>query len=147
MSRKVAAALIVALALASAGRGGGERVELVSRAQAVRRLEVACLAGQRAAQARLHGSHDRTAFFAALRANMETIVDRVGDVEPSRPARSAFDAYEATLRTRLDALAHVTAARSANLQKAISAQRTTYEAADRRAHEAIVALGARHVCV
>lgn len=145
MRRKVAAALVVALALA--GCGGGERTEIVSRAMAVKRLEAACLAGQRAANARMRHARDRTELVLAVRANMETILDRVGNVEPTGSARRAFDAYKATLTARVEAADRIAAADSSDFQRAIARERHLLDTSYTRGHEAISALGARHICI
>jgi hypothetical protein len=147
MRRKVAAALVVALALALVGCGGSEKTEVVSRAQAVTRLEAACLAGQRAARARLHGTTDKTVFVAALRENLRTIMDRVGNLETTGSAKADFDAFKATVRTRLDALDRIADADRSDWPRLMSSERRTMEVATNRAHVAIVGLRARHVCV
>jgi hypothetical protein len=145
--RRTAAALVAALTLALAGCGGSERAEIVSQAVAVKRLEAACLAGQRAARAELGGSTSRAAFFAALRANMETILHRMDRVEPTGRARRNWDAYKDTLTTRLDALARITAADRSDWERLIAADRSRFETVSADAYRAIMGLGARHVCV
>ncbi|HEU4703725.1 MAG TPA: hypothetical protein VFS37_14685 [Conexibacter sp.] len=147
MRRKVAAALVVALALALAGCGGSEKPEVVSRAEAVQRLEAACRAGQRAARTRLGGRPDATAFVFAMRDNLDTIVDRVGNVEVSGGGDADFAAYMRTVQRRLDAIDTITEADRSDWQSAIAAERRTFETATDAAHEAIVGLGAWHLCV
>lgn len=147
MRRKVAAALVAALACALAGCGGGERTEVVSRAVAIKRLEAACLAGQRATQAQMRGARDRTDAVLAVRANLQTILDRVGDLEPSGSARRDFDAYKASVKARLEAADRIAEADRSDFARAVARERRLLDASYVRGREAIVALRAAHVCI
>lgn len=155
MHRKVAAALVAALALALASCGGSQsqrtetvvRAATVSRAQVISRLEAACLAGQDAAQREAHAATRKAAFLKAIIANLRTIRDMVEPLETTGSAKAAFDAYKETVRTRLDTFERIASAHGAEQQRLIIASRPAIGAAGHRAHEAIVALGARHVCV
>lgn len=146
MRRTIATATIVALALALASCGGSEKTETVSKRNAVGRLEAACLAGQQAGRKQFEGRGGRMAYLDAIRVNLETIQDRLKDVEVSGRRKADFNAYKATLQKRLDAIARIRSASSSERQRVIVAERPTISTAGTDAHEAIVRLGARHVC-
>jgi hypothetical protein len=147
MQRKVAAALVAALALGLAGCGGGQETETVSRAEAISRLEAACLAGTRAARREAQQGSGMTMFLAATAANLKAIEEKIGDLEASGSAKASFDAYKDTVRTRIERLERIVSADRADQPALMRAARSEIAAASLRARDAIFALGARHVCI
>jgi len=147
MHRKVAAALVVALALALASCGGGQKTETVSRAQLISRLEAACLAGQREARRQMREGGGEVAFAQAILANLKTISDKVANLETTGPEKALFDTYKATLPTRIEALEKIVSADRGDRQHVIETQRVVIGAAGSKGHDAFLRLGARHFCV
>ena len=147
MHRKLAAALVAVLALGLASCGGTRRTETVSRAEAVSRLEAACIAGAREGRRHWHPGESHVTYVKAIIAEMKTISDQVGNIEASGPARAAFEAYKATLRARIDAAERIASADQADVRQAMKAAEPAISAGSIRAHAAIVRLGARHICI
>lgn len=144
MQRKAAAALVAALVLALAGCGGTETTT-VGRAEAVKRLEAACLAGTQAGSEVARKGHSAATFARAYQANLQTVLDKLDHVEASGAAKADFDAYKETVRTRVEAFERILAAGAD--QQTISTQRPRIDAAGRTAFAAIRRLHARHVCI
>jgi hypothetical protein len=147
MHRTVAAALVAALALALASCGSGEKTETVSRAQLVHRLDAACVAAQRQARTQMRGRSGQTAFAEAIRATLQTVEDRVGNLDTAGSARADFKSYLATVRVRIDALERILSADAADQQGLIARERDVIGPAGSRAHELVVRLGADHICL
>lgn len=147
MHRKVAAALVVALAHGLAGCGGGQKTETVSRAQLISRLESACLAGQREARQRLRGRMGQIIYAKAIIAELKTIDDRVGNLETTGSEKALFDTYKASLPTRIEALEKIVAADRADRPQVIKTQALVIGPAGRKGNVAFRRLGARHVCL
>jgi DNA repair exonuclease SbcCD ATPase subunit len=147
MHRKVAVALVAALALGLAGCGGGQKTETVSRAELISRLEAACRAGQREARRQMQADRGQAAFIQAILANLKTINDEVGNLETSGAAKPLFDTYKRTLPTRIEALEKIASADSADRQQVIKAQRVVIGAAGEKGHAAFLQIGARHICI
>jgi hypothetical protein len=142
MRRKVAAALVVALAVVGCGGSG---TTTVSGAQAVRRLEAACQAGTLEAQKVARSGAGRDNAAKAVRAKLETILGRIDKLETSGAAKADFDTYKDTVRRRLDGLKRIASADDE--QKAFAAEQPAMEAAGQRALAAMTRLGATHVCI
>jgi len=147
MHRMVAAALVAALALVLASCGGGEKTQTVSRAEVVRRLESACRAGQREAVRQNQGRRGPIAFANAAHANLETVLDQIGDLETTGRSRADFDAYKAAVRVRLPALERIISADGADRQRVIAREEAIIRPATARGYDAIGRLGAEHVCL
>jgi hypothetical protein len=142
MHRKVAAALVAALALAVAGCGGSE--ETLTRAQLVRRIETACREAQRAAQEEIRaarGSEDQQSFIAALLAGQKVQMDALDDVDATGAAKADFEAFKEGVQARVDAVERVSSADRADFQRAMSAAQPEAEAASRKVEAAARSLG------
>jgi hypothetical protein len=147
MRRKVAAALAAVLVLGLASCGGSQRTETVSRAQVVSRLEAACVAGAREGKRHWQARDGRVAYVEAIVVEMKTIMDQVEHLETTGRAKADFDAYKATLRTRIAAAERITSADAADVPQAVRAAEPAISAGSLRGHAAIVRLGARHICI
>lgn len=145
MYRTVAAALVVALALALASCGGSGTTT-VTRAELVRRLETTCLAAQDVTREQMHGQRTATAFLHAIIANQKYVLKHVGNLETSGPSKAVFDRYKDTVRQRLAALERVASASRADYPRVLAKERLVIGATGPRSFEALVALGAKHVC-
>jgi hypothetical protein len=144
MQRKAGAALLAGLALVIGGCGG-TGTTTVGRAEAVRRLEAACVAGGHAGRI-APGKHDAETVARAYQADLRTIADKLDHVEATGAAKADLDAYKAAAHTRLDAFKRILAAGTDDRQT-IAAERPRIEAAGRAGFAAIRRLGARHVCI
>jgi hypothetical protein len=141
MHRKVAAALVAALALAVASCGGSE--ETLTGAQLVRRIETACKEGQRegAKQARAARGSDQAAFVAALLAGQKTEMAALDDVNTSGAAKADFEAFKQGVQARIDAIERVNSADRADYERTLRAAKGPAEAASRKVQEAARSLG------
>jgi hypothetical protein len=141
MYRTVAAALVAVLALGVASCGGSGTTTL-TRAELVRRVEVACREGQRASQKVTRASAGgRSAFIQAILASQRTVMDRLEDLEASDAAKTDFAAFKSGVQTRLSLIQRVASADSGDQQRAMEAVRAKAEAATRRVTEAARRLG------
>jgi hypothetical protein len=143
MHRKVAAALVAVLALGIASCGGSEQTTL-TRAELVRRVELACREGQLEGQRQTRasrGANDRSTFIEAVLASQRTIMDKVDDFTASGAAKTDFDTFKAGLQTRLDGIERIASADRADQQRMIRAEQARLEAAGRRIQEAARDLG------
>jgi len=147
MYRTIAAALVAALTVALASCGGTETTT-VSRAELVHRLETACLAGQRVTHEHLHGGRPRNAteFLNAIITSQRFVLKRIGNLETRGPAKAVFDGLKDIMRRRLAALERVASAPRADFQRMVAQERPRIDVGT-RTHAALVALGARHVCM
>jgi hypothetical protein len=100
MHRKVAAALLAALALGVASCGGSEAQ--LTRAQLLRRIDVACRHGQATSQKEMRGGRGAKDFVSAIVAGQHTVMDELGDLNPPDAAKGTFDAFKQSLQDRLD---------------------------------------------
>jgi hypothetical protein len=146
MHRKVAAALVAALALALASCGGSEKTETVSRAQLISRLEATCLAGQREGKKQAQGSSGQEAFLKAVLADQKYVLDRVGNVEATGSAKADFDTYKDAVQRQVDLLERLASADRADLPRAVRAMQPQLEAVSTRARSSLVRLDAERVC-
>lgn len=145
MHRTVAAALVAALALALASCGGAE-TKTVSRAELVHRLETACLAGQRLTFA-AHRPRDPRAYLDIYITDQKYVLKRVGNLETTGPAKAVFDGFKDLMRRRLAALERIVSSSRADFWRVTAQERPLIYASGPKAHAALVALGARHVCI
>lgn len=141
MHRKVAATLVAVLAFGIASCGGSE--ETLTRAELVRRVELACRQGQQEAQkaARAARGDDGGAFFEGLLAGQKAVMDRIDDFTASGAAKADFEALKDGIQVRLDAIEDVVAADRADRERAIRSVQADVEAASRRAAAAARRLG------
>lgn len=149
MHRTVAAALVAVLALGIASCGGGEAA--LTRAQLVRKIELACREAQRQSQRRINaitGSSNRSreAFITAIVDGQRAQLERVEDLHPSDAVRAQFETFKTGLKQRLDAFAQLESVNGANLQRAIEAASRATEAITSRVQEAAARLGVK-TCV
>lgn len=142
MHRKVAAALVAALALGVASCGESGRT--LTRAELVRQVEAACRQGQQETQqkARASGRSESTAtFLAAILAGQRVIVARIKDLNGAGEAKSEFADFKQGVQQRLDLFQRVQSAGSAGVLRAIRAVQAETEAITRRVHDAATRLG------
>jgi hypothetical protein len=142
MHRKVAAAVAAALALGIVGCGGSE--ETLSRAELVKRVELACREGQRAGQRQTRAAGnagDRAAFVNAIVASQKVVVERIDDLSGSGAAKADFDSFKEAVRARLEGIEQIAAADPADQQRVVREHQTEIEGATRRAVEAARRLG------
>jgi len=107
MHRKVAAAIIAALALAVASCGGSETTNL-ERPELIRRVELACRDAGRASERQSRA--DSSNPYEAMRAGQKILVARLERLDGSGDTKDAFNAYKDGVRARLDALEKVASA-------------------------------------
>jgi hypothetical protein len=142
MHRKVAAAFAAALALGVGGCGGSEAQ--LTRAQLVRRIEVACRQGQRETQTQMRssrGSNDGTAFLDAILAGQNAVMDKIGDLNAPAAAQADYDAVKKGMEQRIELVKRVQSAGRAGLQRAMAAVQPQADAATRRVQAATRRLG------
>lgn len=136
MFRKVAAALVAALALGVASCGGGE--ETLTRAELVRKIEVACREGQKQAEAtaraRRGAREAASGLIAAVLANQQSVEKSIEDLDPPDAAKDDFDAFKQGVQERVDTLRSIST--SDNARDAIQRVQSTFEAITRRVQQA-----------
>lgn len=101
MHRKVAAALVAALALGVASCGSSD--EPLTRAELVRQVEAACAQGQRQAEAAQRESRSSVtgdAFLTSLIAGQRTVSARIADIDPPDELSDDFDAFKQNIEAR-----------------------------------------------
>ncbi|MGN6189618.1 MAG: hypothetical protein ACTHOE_12025 [Conexibacter sp.] len=131
MHRKVAAAIVAVLVLAVAGCGGTETTTL-SKAALVRRVELACRAGQSKAEQFLRADGRSENPFAGLQAGQRIVIEKIEKLEGSGSAKADFDTFKEALRARLDAVNKVVAAPRADKVRVLrSVQREAIAAGTR----------------
>jgi hypothetical protein len=142
MHRKVAAALVAALALAVASCGGSE--ETLTRAQLVRRIETACKEGQREGSKQVRasrGAETQATFIKALLAGQKTEFDALKNVKSADAAKADYEVFKEGVKARIDVIERVASADRAHFQSAMRAAQPTAEAISRRLEVAIRRLG------
>ncbi len=141
MQRKVAAAIVAALALALVSCG--ESGKTLTRAELAKQVEAACKSGTQAAQrqGRAGGSTGPTHFLTAIVAGQRVIVARIKDLNGAGEAKSDFAAFKQGMQQRLAMFERVQSAGSAGLQRAIRAAQAEGEAITRRVQAAASRLG------
>jgi len=144
MYRKVAAALVAALALGIASCGGSEPE--LTQAQLVKRVEAACRAGQEVSsrQQRPRGRTDAiTAFLDAIVAGQEAALDRLGDLNAPNAVDDDFDTFKQGLQDRVDLVKRVAATDRAQVEAAMRDIQPQVDAATRRIATAARGIGIR----
>ena len=140
MHRKVAAALVAALALAVTSCGGSE--ETLSGAQLVRRIETACREGTRAGARQVRAERDsQETFLAALVTGQKAELDALDGVNATDADKADYEAFKEGVQARIDTLERVSAADRADFQAALRDATPAAEAAARRIREAARSLG------
>ncbi len=141
MHRKVAAALVAALALGVASCGGSESL---TRAELVNRIEAACRqAGQRTQQEQRAARGDETSFFTALVAGQREMVERVEGLEAPDELADEVDTIKTGLADRTEMIASVAEASRAEQQRAMAEIGGRVEDITRRVEAAFRSLGIR----
>jgi len=143
MHRKVAAALVAALALVGAGCGSSETL---TRAELVRRIETACRQGQAQVQAstRARGgsqSAQQVRFVTALRDSQQSFVDTLDDLEPPDAAKSDFEAFKQSIEARAELIDDVASAGAGKIDQAMRSVQREATVASQRAEQSARALG------
>ena len=139
MHRKVAVAIVAALALVAASCGGTETTTL-GRAALVRRVETACRDAQ-AASTRQARATRRPDPIASIEAGQRLLVDRLEELEGSGAAKADFDAYKEGVRIRFDAVEQVVSASRADRERVLRSVQAKAEKATRRMSAAARRLG------
>lgn len=144
MHRTVAAALVAALALGIASCGGGEAA--LTRAQLVKKIELACREAQRQSQRRIRaitGSSNRSreAFITAVVDGQRAQLDRIEDLHPSDAVKADYVAFKDGLKQRLDLFSRLKSVGGANLQRALELASRASDALTTRVQEAARRLG------
>lgn len=143
MHRKVAAALVAALALAVASCGGSES-ETLTRAQLVRRIETACREGQRAGTQQVRasrGAESQEAFIAALLAGQKKEFEGLKNVKSADAAKADYEAFKEGVQARIAVIERVTSAGRADFRRELSAAQPQAEALTKRLEVVIRRLG------
>ena len=138
MHRKVAAALVAALALGVASCGGSEPL---TRAQLVRQLETACRQAQERAEEAGRSARGEGGFFEAVLAGQRVLVERVEGLEPPDELRDDVDTLESGLAERTDLVAEVAQAGRAEQQRLMAEATRRMETVTRDIDGALRRLG------
>jgi len=145
MYRKVAAALVAVLALGLASCGGSEPE--LTRAQLVRKVELACREAQtiaeREARTQRARKGENMAFVAGLLAGQKAVLDRIHNLNAPNSIQSEFDSLKQAMQDRIDAVERVASASRADVQRMIKAVQPQAEAAARRMEAVSNSLGIR----
>lgn len=142
MHRKVAAALVAALALALASCGGSE--ETLTRAELVNRIEKACRDGQTESQRQMRAagrSSGASGFIDAVLAGQKSELDAVDDFKVPDAAKDDYEAFKAGVQARIDAVERAASADRADIQSALRSVQSEAEAAARKIETAARHLG------
>ena len=140
MHRKVAAAIVAALALAVASCGGSERTTL-DRAELIRQVELACRAAGQKTEQQSRGRGASSNPYGALRDGQRLLADRLEQLEGSGGQKEAFNAYKEGVRTRLDAIEKVASAPRAEQPRVLRSVRREAIASGRQIEAAVERLG------
>ena len=138
MHRKVAAALVVA--------GCGSSTESVTRAELVRRIEVACRQAQRQAETSTRergGSQNdqQLRFVTALRDAQKKVLDDIDGLEPPDAAKSDFETFKQSVEDRLELIEQVTSDGADNVATAIRSVQREVASVSERGQRSARALG------
>lgn len=142
MHRKVAAALVAALALALASCGGSEPV--LTRAQLTRKITVACRQALVQAQREMRAqANDRSgfAFINAVLTDQKAVMDKVKHLNPPAAAKGDFETFKEGVQQRIDLLERVKGAGRSGIRSAIASAQRAGEAITRRVQTATRNLG------
>lgn len=141
MHRKVAAALVAALALGVASCGGSDS-EPLSRAQLGRKLQAACAEARRRAEAQLRASRDgESAFVTMLISAQRSIAERIDEVEPSDAVQAQYDALKQAADERLELLESLESLEGRELERAMVRIEGEANASTQRLQRAAEAIG------
>jgi hypothetical protein len=138
MHRKVAAALVAALALGVASCGGSETL---TRAELVDRIEAACRQAQRLAQQDARAGGRETNFFAAIVAGQRALVKSVEGLEAPDELSEDVDRLKAGLAQRVDLVADLADMPESEQQRALAAVNDEIESTTRDVEGAFRRLG------
>lgn len=142
MHRKVAAALVAALALGVASCGGSE--ETLTRAQLVSRIEQACKDGQAESQRQMRASGrsaGTSGFIEAALAGQKTELEAIDDFKVPDAAKADYENFKAGVQARVDAIERAASADRADIQRAMRSVQAEAEAAGRKVEAAVRNLG------
>jgi hypothetical protein len=146
MHRKVAAALLAALALGVVGCGGSE--ETLTRAQLSKRIEVACKHGKRVQEDQMRASRRSSSangaaqFLAAAVASQEAVMERIDDLHATDAVQDELDAFKEGIQGRIDLFERIkSAGDAAAIQRAIGAAAAEGERVTERLKAAATKLG------
>lgn len=146
MHRKVAAAIVAALAFGLASCGSSQGPEL-TRAQLVSRIESACRAGRVAGEqyARTHRENEGSVlqFLSVMRAGQQVVADKLGDLNPPDSEQADLDAFRQGVQDRIDFLDRVTSGGRAGVERALRTAQAEGEAITERVKAAIRRLGVK----
>lgn len=145
MHRKLAAALVAALALGIASCGGSE-VETLTRAQLVRRVEAACRHGQQVAEQEgraSRGSRDTSGlqFVTVLLAGQQAVIERIDNVTTSGAAKGDFETFKQAVQDRVDLLDRLKSEGRDGIARAMRSAQAEGEAVTKRLQAAAQRLG------
>lgn len=138
MHRKVAAALVAALALGVASCGGSEPL---TRAQLVRQLETACRQAQERAAEAGGAARGEGGFFEVVLAGQRVLAERVEGLEVPDELRDDVDTLESGLAERTDLLGDVAEAGRAEQQRLMAEATRRMETVTRDVEGALRRLG------
>ena len=141
MHRKVAAALVAALALGVASCGGSD--EQLTRAQVVRRIETACRQAQARTQEASRSARGQESFFTAVLAGQRHLTSEVEGIEAPDEMADEIDTLKSSLAERTDVVAEVAEKSRAEQQRALSAASDKIGTATRNAEAVFRRLGIR----
>jgi hypothetical protein len=142
MHRKVAAALVAALALGVASCGGSE--ESLTRAQLVSRIEQACRDGQREAQRQMRAAGragGAATFLTAVLAGQKSELDAIDNFKVPDAAKADYEAFKDGVQARVDAIERAASADRADVQRAMRSVQAEAEAAARKIETSARSLG------
>ncbi len=140
MHRKVAAALVAALALGVASCGGSE--ETLTRAQVVRRIETACRTAQERTEKATRQARGEN-FLAAILLGQRQLTRDVEELEGSDDVADALDSLKSSLADRTEVIASVSEEPRAQQGRAFQAAEERLNSATRAAEAVYRRLGIR----
>ena len=144
MHRKVAAALIAALALGIAACGSSEPL---TRAQLSRRIETVCkqvqqqIQAQARARSRAAPEDAQKQFIVAVVAGQRAIEKKLADLDAPDAAKDSFDAFKQAVQERADLYARVSTSSTAEISRAMQAAQDQGEALSRTIRQTTRRLG------
>jgi hypothetical protein len=141
MHRKLAAALVAALAIGVASCGGSEPL---TRAELVDRIEAACRqAEERAEREQRAAGRGASNFFAAVLAGQRQLVERVEGLEGPDEIADDVETLKTGLAERTELVATVAEASRAEQQRTMTAVGERLESVSRSVDGALRRLGVR----
>ena len=143
MHRTVAAALVAALLALGVASCGGSEPTTLNGAALVRRIELACREGQRAAQqeSRSQGrSSGNTGFVEAVLAGQKVVNDKLGEIATSGAAKADFEAFKEASARRAELIERIASADRSDVERMIRSLQRPIEATTRTLEETSRAL-------